>query len=231
VVWLPLQAGGSVVGVLEMHHEPAGSHLAPTTESEQVDAIRQLLALTAAAAVESTRSHATASRQARLDALTGLGNRRQFDVDLAAEWRRAGRYDRPLSVAIIDVDHFKSVNDTAGHATGDTWLRTISQVLGHTLRGSDTAYRVGGEEFVVLLPESDVDAAAVVAERLRRAVEEATGPESYPSVTISVGVASVTAPELHEDTAGLLAIADRALYDAKNAGRNRVVLAAPMGPH
>ena len=157
------------------------------------------------------------------DALTGVGNRRRLDEALVSEAARASRYDQPLALLILDIDHFKRVNDTWGHDTGDRVLKETGTMLLASLRESDIATRMGGEEFVVLLPATGVNQALASAERLR----EALGAHDFnlPSrVTASFGVACL---EPGESGPALLARADGALYTAKQQGRNRVVAAAP----
>ena len=168
---------------------------------------------------------------ARLDAVTGIANRRALTDDLTGEVARATRYGRPLSVLLIDIDHFKAVNDTYGHQFGDAVLAATASTLKRTVRSSDAVARYGGEEFVVTLPETTLEAAALAAEKLRAAVEARTvvRGETSARVTISVGVASLresglTAPEGAAEAAQrLLAAADASMYAAKHAGRNRVV--------
>ncbi|WP_448188556.1 diguanylate cyclase [Azospirillum sp. sgz301742] len=171
---------------------------------------------------ERKRLEAELQRLAIMDGLTELPNRRHFLKRLEAEIERARRYDRPLCVAMIDLDHFKTINDTHGHAAGDEVLRRFAAIGRDALRASDVIGRLGGEEFAIALPEAGIDAATPVMERLREAVG---GPwvhdtESAFSVTISVGIAELR-PE--DDVTKLLSRADRALYAAKRQGRNRVV--------
>lgn len=157
------------------------------------------------------------------DSLTGLLNRGRTEARLAREIERCRASGDPLSVAVIDVDHFKRVNDTYGHATGDKVLRTLSRLLQQRLRGSDTAGRFGGEEFVVVLPGADAEAAFGVLDALRRAfeaVEHVSGEERFHS-TYSGGLATL---QDDDDGASVLARADAALYAAKHGGRNRIGL-------
>jgi diguanylate cyclase (GGDEF)-like protein len=151
------------------------------------------------------------------DGLTQLANRRSFDRALDRELQRATRTDGRLSVVLIDIDHFKNLNDTHGHLVGDNVLRQIASALRECGREYDTIARYGGEEFAAVLPGCSSALAVQVAERLRRAVEE--GPTDVP-VTASAGVA--TYPYDGVDVEGLLGAADRALYSAKRAGRNLV---------
>jgi diguanylate cyclase (GGDEF)-like protein len=161
-------------------------------------------------------------RLATCDDLTGLANRRQFLAALEREMERVRRYQRSLCVAIVDVDHFKSVNDGHGHAAGDQVLRALADVLAATVRDVDAVGRLGGEEFGLMLPESDLSSAVKVAERVRQAVAAMTLDVEGESlgVTVSVGLAQTT-PDC--DMKGLLARADAALYTAKRNGRNRVI--------
>jgi two-component system cell cycle response regulator len=159
------------------------------------------------------------------DALTGLNNRRYLDTHLATLVDRSNRRGRPLSVLITDIDHFKFINDTHGHEGGDDVLRDFARRVRGAVRGADLACRYGGEEFVVVMPDTTTDIAAQVAERLREAVAaapfriSATGVAA--PVTTSVGIATLEADG--EGADALLRRADKALYQAKNNGRNRVV--------
>jgi diguanylate cyclase (GGDEF)-like protein len=164
---------------------------------------------------------------ALIDPLTGLANRRAFLQDAEQVTRRQVTYGRPVAVFLIDLDHFKSVNDRFGHATGDGVLRLFAEVSAANLRSSDLVGRLGGEEFAVLLADASRDNAFLVAERIRAAFERAAMvlAERTVSSTISIGVAIIQDPE--QDLSTLLAQADQALYRAKARGRNRVEL-APM---
>jgi diguanylate cyclase (GGDEF)-like protein len=166
------------------------------------------------------------ARLSGLDGLTGLANRRRFDDSLAREWTRARRNGDWLSLLLLDIDHFKKLNDQWGHHAGDQGIRLVAGTLASSLhRGSGVLARYGGEEFAVILPGSAPDAARAIGEEMRLAVEQ-MGPVAVDvpvTLTISVGVASVRA--MPEGSAlGLVKLADRALYDAKDAGRNNVVV-------
>lgn len=160
------------------------------------------------------------------DGLTGLYNHRHFQETLAAEVARSQRHKREFSLIFFDVDHFKTFNDTHGHPEGDTLLRILGQLIQERLRETDLAYRYGGEEFVLLLPETSKEGAVVVAENLRMKIETTPlkGAEIQPmgKITVSIGVA--TFPGDGEEAAKLLENADQALYRAKQGGRNRVVV-------
>lgn len=160
---------------------------------------------------------------ARQDELTGLFNRRYFEQRAQEECLRARRYERPLSLLLGDLDHFKEVNDRYGHAYGDIVLREVGDILLRHCRSSDLVARYGGEEFALLLPETGTEEAMQVAERLRAAVKALTFSHLSGSfqATMSFGVTCLTS-ERRQSVAGLLAEADTALYAAKHKGRNRV---------
>lgn len=158
------------------------------------------------------------------DALTGLNNRRYLDTHLATLVERSNRRDRPLSVLITDIDHFKAFNDTHGHEGGDDVLREFARRVRGAVRGADLACRYGGEEFVVVMPDTTAEIAAQVAERLRDAIAAAPfmiSSGGVAPVTTSVGIA--TLEKNSEGADSLLRRADKALYQAKHDGRNRVV--------
>lgn len=161
-------------------------------------------------------------RHAREDGLTGALNRHAFEQAAEAEWSRATRHDLPLSVLVIDLDHFKALNDAHGHEAGDAWLRTFVELTGRQLRREDLLCRYGGEEFLVLLPQTRIEAASEAAERLRRTIEihRLTHEGAAVALTVSIGVAARNAE--HMTIKAVIAAADRALYQAKAAGRNRV---------
>jgi two-component system chemotaxis family response regulator WspR len=176
------------------------------------------------------RANLELERLTRIDGLTGLGNRRYFDEYLAAEWRRGLRTGAPLSVLMIDVDHFKQYNDAYGHLAGDEVLKQVASVIQDgAARSTDLAARFGGEEFVVILTDVSQEGATLVAERLVQGVRELNIAHGVGRVTISVGAATAfSQPEGDPDL--LLNAADLALFDAKNAGRDRSVAAAvPIG--
>lgn len=176
------------------------------------------------------RLQADLDRQASRDPLTGALNRRAFTQEAEREVARARRLGSPLSVLMMDLDHFKQINDHLGHAAGDDILRRFVAVAGHELRAEDVFCRFGGEEFVALLPATDTANAMAAAERLRSAfaVEAATLPHPAPAAfayTVSIGVSQWTPTETLE---GTLRRADGALYQAKALGRNRCQSASPV---
>jgi two-component system cell cycle response regulator len=212
VAVVPL-AADAVVGVLvaETGRRP-GSRI-----ERRVVATTERFASHTALAMRNANLLERMQQMAVTDGLTQLANRRSFDRALDRELQRATRTDGRLSVVLIDIDHFKQLNDTHGHLTGDTVLRQIAAALRECGREYDTIARYGGEEFAAVLPGCSSALAVQVAERLRRAVEE--GPTDVP-VTASAGVA--TYPYDGIDVESLLGAADRALYSAKHAGRNLV---------
>ena len=212
---LPLTAAGERFGTLELIGDSF-------SKEQRMNAAS--LAAHAVVALENARLHDMVERQALVDGLTGLANRRAAADALHAEAARAERLETPLSVVLADIDGFKDVNDAHGHAVGDTVLRTFAEVLRETLRESDVAGRWGGEEFLLLLPGADEDGAAQLAERVRIAVAE-RGIPGRPglNVTASFGVAEYAG---ESNTEQLVAAADTALYRAKRAGKDRVERAA-----
>ena len=162
---------------------------------------------------------------ADLDSLTGLANRRRFRVALAREVERWRRYRSPCALLMLDIDHLKAVNDKYGHPVGDIVIRQIAQTLKEVSRDNDTAARLGGEEFALLLAGVDLPRAITAAERLR-AVLGAKRVEGVGSVTVSIGVAGC--PESATSERMLYSASDGALYVSKNAGRDRVSVAPPL---
>jgi len=160
---------------------------------------------------------------ATVDGLTGLFNRRHFDTLARVEWGRFQRYGRPLSLLVLDVDDFKSIKDRFGHDAGDLILKAIAQDCSLMRRGTDIVGRLGVEEFVLLLPETNETGANLVAERLRKQIEEHTGIFPETQISVSIGMAGATLGMSSFEV--MLRRADEALYEAKRGGRNRVVIA------
>lgn len=163
--------------------------------------------------------------QARTDPLTGLGNRLRMEEDLKVLRARAERYNQTYCAILLDIDRFKSYNDAYGHQAGDEVLKKVAATIETHCRSGDTAYRYGGEEFLVVLPAQTQESGVAMAERLRRAIEELdishTTKDPPQVLTISAGVAA-TAQQREKDPESLIEEADEALYEAKKAGRNRV---------
>ena len=156
------------------------------------------------------------------DGLTKLFNSRHFYNQLKNEIGRSTRYSHPLSLLILDIDHFKGYNDSYGHLEGDKVLMRLGQVIKLLLRKMDSAYRYGGEEFTIILPETEIDEAGVVSQRIRKAIKEivfSPEPRSEISITVSVGMTAYISPE---DITAFVQRADKALYKSKSGGRDQV---------
>ena len=199
-----------------------------TFTSDEIDLLRTFSSL-AAGAIEEAKLRDRLAEMARTDALTELANRREFDARLAGEHARAQRYGKPYAFMLLDIDRFKQVNDTYGHTAGDAVLKVLADVIRKQLRDADIPARYGGEEFAMILPEISGGAAKQVAERMRRAV--AATPFRIPDgreigITVSIGVSCY--PKCADTPQGVVQRADQALYVAKEAGRNRVVLYREM---
>lgn len=168
-----------------------------------------------------------AVRASLTDGLTGAGNRISLDNVLTREIEQANRYHEPLSLLVLDLDYFKRINDLHGHATGDYVLKMVAKTLQANSRCADTTFRLGGEEFVILLNKTNSAGARISAERIRRNIERLTlhYANKLIPVSVSIGVATQCQGESKED---LLDRADRALYQAKQNGRNQVVVAEPV---
>lgn len=217
-----LESGDEIIGCIVAH-----STIDKLSESE----IEYLSELTSQSAVtiEKANMYSEMLKNATTDALTGLNNRRQFELRLKEQFAIANRQETPLCAIMTDIDFFKKFNDSYGHSVGDAVLKSTAEVIKAELREYDIPSRYGGEEFCILLPNTAVNEAKVVAERLRRAVKESvlevksekTQRIENIGVTISIGLAQLEADDLPED---LYMKADKALYDAKESGRNKVVV-------
>jgi diguanylate cyclase (GGDEF)-like protein len=216
---IPLIVGARVVGALEARH--AEARILPAQAIE----VLEMLATHAATAIESARLHELTEERSQMDALTRLFNRRRLDEDLAAECKRCVRYGRPLAFVMLDVDHFKAFNDSHGHPRADTALQEVAAVIAGCVRTTDTAYRYGGEEFCMLLRETNGHDAMIFAERVRQRIEQRFASEGTAGITASLGVAEFsTATPMPRS---LVEAADAAMYESKRAGRNRVALSSP----
>ncbi len=210
---------GRVVGVVSVGRR--GRRFTPGEED-----LFNELAAQAGVSMKNVELHETRTRESLTDQLTGLSNRRRFDEALVTQAERARRFGRPLGLVLLDIDDFKHVNDTHGHQQGDVVLREVARVLRETCREIDEPARYGGEELVVVLPETDVEGAHELAERVRREVGELRLPIAggeLVEITVSCGVAAL--PESAEDEHDLVAAADAALYEAKRSGKDRSVRA------
>jgi diguanylate cyclase (GGDEF)-like protein len=219
IMCLPLASANQRLGVIYFYRD------APEDFTfEEIELIGTFSHL-AAHAIRNARLHETTVDLAETDSLTGLANRRKLEQRLHQEIARAQRNNRPLALVLLDVDHFKGINDSHGHAAGDAVLRALAEVFRHEVRDVDLAARTGGEEFMFLLPETDGERALRVAERIRAALH--AQPISVPGagrlqVTVSLGIACYPRDASAADA--LIANADRALYLAKQAGRDRVAV-------
>jgi len=213
----PLREAGQISGVLEIA-SPTDLAL-----SSNDGLVLQTLADLVSVAVFNSRLYQQMEALAMQDELTGLLNRRTLMARLESEWGRSQRYKRPLSLVLLDVDFFKQVNDRHGHHTGDQALMAIARLIEQSVRKVDTAGRLGGDEFLLILPETPPTGALEVATRLNargRAIAIPSEVSPPPSFTLSLGVSSWPLVEA-ESAAELLKTADQALYRAKAAGRNR----------
>lgn len=217
VLSVPLAYKGSVIGVVNFGRERP--HAFGPHDMKMLTLAANQIAL----AMANAKLYTQTRELSVTDELTQVFNRRHFGQIMQLEWKRAARFKRELSLLMIDVDYFKRYNDTCGHLKGDEALRKIGKLLNTHLREVDTVARFGGEEFVVLLPDTDKRGALAVAEKLRHLVQE-----DIPGVTISVGIANHPEDVLEMDD--LIDHADIALYQAKDYGRNRVVPYHPAVP-
>lgn len=215
---VPLMVQDDLIGVIAVGPKQTGDRF-PGEELELLNLLAHHVAI--------VFQNARLFESATYESLTGLLRREAILETLNRELERADRYDRPLTVGMADLDHFKEVNDRYGHLAGDTLLKRVAEVIATGLRSTDSVGRYGGEEFLMVLPETDMAGARVVADKLRRLVEEVEAPMAdgaVVSVTISIGLASRRDPDLSSDASArdLIEHADRALYRAKKEGRNRI---------
>jgi len=213
---LPLLVSGKVIGsVLVDHNGPLGDR-----ENQRL----QASVAQAAPILANLRNLALAEARAATDALTGLPNRRAIQDTVNRMIAQSARTASPMAALVIDLDHFKQVNDAFGHEEGDVVLAAVGDMLSNWVRASDFVGRSGGEEFIALLPDTDIDGALELAEKLRAAIATIKPPHAGRTITASFGVA--VHPNMATDAETLLRLADRALYAAKGGGRNRVEVAA-----
>jgi two-component system cell cycle response regulator len=232
IAMIPLRHKGALLGSINFGSSDASRF----TREHATDFFAHLGAI-ASFALENVVNRARLLRSGFTDVLTGWNNRRYLQVRLVEELARARRDGNCLVCLMLDIDHFKNVNDTYGHPAGDTVLRELAQRIESQVRVSDIAARYGGEEFVVLLPGTEIESGKLLAERIRKAVSakpiEIGGGDSI-TITASIGIASITPDRDLDDlkTAGesLLARADVALYSAKSAGRDQVATEHAVTP-
>lgn len=218
LICIPLKIHKKVVGILYL------DDFVPRKFDQEKMKLLSVLASFAAMAIDNAKLHQKTKVMAITDSMTGLYNHRYFQQVFSRELNRAKRYEKPFSVIMMDVDDFKKFNDTFGHLVGDKVLAALGEILAGALRNVDLAFRYGGEEFIVLLPETELESALQVAERLRELVEslsvEMLSDNVPHGVTVSVGVASF--PRDGSTRGELLKRVDDLLYRAKEFGKNRV---------
>jgi diguanylate cyclase (GGDEF)-like protein len=218
-IWAPLLAPTGLLYLLLLIALAFGMAILNRTAAREVRR-RQL------ATLRLQRSRARYRKRSEQDALTGLYNRGRYDTDLVQETQRSERYSRPLSIALLDLDHFKKINDVHGHQEGDRVLRLIGRLIKENLRGTDSAYRIGGEEFLILLPETQSDAAAALIARLHDVLHDQivrTQDGETLKITFSCAVVSYRASEGQTQ---FFRRADELLYQGKASGRNRILVAS-----
>jgi diguanylate cyclase (GGDEF)-like protein len=215
---LPMVTLGETIGVLTLESSKVGAFSA--NDVQPLESAADICA----AAIQNARYFDRVRQMAYVDGLTGIFNRRYFEMRITEEIERAKRYENTLALVMVDIDHFKRLNDEFGHLLGDEVLRQVTNLFAQNLRKSDIVCRYGGEEFVLLMPQTPVDQAGSASDKLRKTVETFTFPGVARPVTFSAGVASFPADGDTRDD--LVAAADRALYAAKQGGRNRVVVAS-----
>jgi diguanylate cyclase (GGDEF)-like protein len=221
VIVLALRAGRERLGILVAEAGPPVSRRVSRRSLEMLNRF----AVHAALALNNSYLNAEVARLAASDSLTGLANRRELSSALVREAARTARTKEPLSLAVIDIDHFKEINDTFGHPAGDEVLRQVAAAMARNVRDVDLVARYGGEEFAIVLPNCASDGALAVVERVRAAVGSAA---TVTKVTVSAGIATSLGEETNGE--GLMAAADGALYASKRAGRDRVTLASVGQP-
>ena len=216
----PLKSRGKLIGILALGKKQAGR---PYSHGDLV--LVSNIANQAAIIIENAHLYAIATTKANTDDLTGLFNHRHFHQRLDQEIARATRFGSTFSLIMLDLDLFKSYNDTYGHLAGDQILRRVSQAIENSIRTVDTAFRYGGEEYTVILPETSIDDAYQVAERIRKTVESTASFRETP-VTCSLGIANWPSDGIMKEE--VVGRADAAMYQAKESGRNRTALSKEL---
>ncbi len=222
-VTLPLATEGEVIGCISLNSEQSNAFDAQDLQFFSVIGYQMATSLKHFQRFSSIKS------MANFDTLTSLYNRRYFDERLGLETQKSFYAGTSLSLVMVDIDHFKKVNDTFGHTEGDKVLREISTLLKNSVRRKDTVARYGGEEFIVILPEAGLEESSMIAERIRRLVENTPFDvgNARINLTVSLGISNFPShrPRSKEE---LVRMADQALYDAKRGGRNRLCIFNPL---
>jgi diguanylate cyclase (GGDEF)-like protein len=218
-VAVPLMRGNRTIGVLALYHRTT-----PELFDREDATTLVSFATQASVAIENVLLHREAEHLSITDGLTGVWNRRYLQLTLAKEIDRAQRFGRPLSILMVDIDHFKVVNDEHGHPRGDEVLVELTRRILSEIRSQiDFLTRYGGEEFLIVLPETPAQGAVVVAEKVRRVIAEAPFlSDGGAPVSLTVSIGAATYPDDGDGSADLVASADSAMYRAKAAGRGRV---------
>lgn len=218
IVGLPIKLGDDVIGVMTV------AYRTPRQFTSDNLRVLGLLANQASLAISNARLHQSISRQARTDALTGLANRRAFNQFLEEEINRAGRYNRSFSIVMMDLDGFKQVNDTYGHLQGDMVLKSVATSLVHSVRGSDFLARWGGDEFILLLPETELESAQITARKISQIVSDKTFSSfglDLPPLVLRLTMGVVNYPHHGKTARELIQNADALLYEGKRIKETR----------
>jgi len=216
-----IKSGGRLIGILALGKKQQGN----IYSHEDIELVVSM-ASQASILIENARLYAQATIRANTDGLTGLYNHRHFHERLEQEIARGSRFGSLFSLIMLDIDLFKAYNDIYGHLAGDDVLRRIGRYIESSIRSIDLAFRYGGEEFAIILPETSIEAGTRVAERIRKTIESKTSSRAMP-ITVSLGIASWPADGVMKEE--IIARADAALYRAKQAGRNRTCLSSDEG--
>lgn len=218
ILVVPILLDGTIMGELILVNRIGAAGFSHEDEDLLIT-----LGFHAAFALERARHHQEVTRLANIDGLTGLNNHRAFQERLEQEIERARRFQKKLSLLMMDIDFFKQLNDNYGHRTGDEVLKKIACRIAESVRNVDLAARYGGEEFVAMLPETSRQGALVTAERIRRMIMDTPVKVDDREVTVTISIGVATFPEDASEREYLIDEADRAMYAAKKSGRNRVV--------